>query len=171
MNAILSLYTRQFHPQKTSTTMTMIGACMVSYWFIYEIMTRVPYLARLALKNYSLKLIENIIWTQSSDSMPDSFTREKTSTILAVIGVCIVSYWFIYEIMTRVPYFARLSLKNYVINLLQIILFEYNDLTLYQTVSLAKNIYHPGRDRCMYPIILVHILNYRSFTLFSKILS
>ena len=64
---MVSLYTRQIPSQKTSTTLAVIGACILSYWFLYEIMTRVPYLARISLKNYSIKLIENIIWTQWSD--------------------------------------------------------------------------------------------------------
>ena len=81
--------------------------------------------------------------------MPATFARKITSSIVVVTGACIDSYWFIYEIMTRVPYLTRLSLKNYVIKLYQNILFEYTDLTLYQTVSLTKNIYHPGRGRCM----------------------
>ena len=43
--------------------------------------------------------------------MPDSFTRKITSTILAMIAVCIVSYRFIYDIITRVSYLARLCLR------------------------------------------------------------
>ena len=96
--------------------------------------------------------------------MPGNFIRKKISNTLAVIGACIVSYWFIYEIMLRVPYLSRLSLKNYVIKLSQIILFEYNDLTSYQTISLAKNIYYPDRERCMYLFVLVHIRNDDSCT-------
>ena len=69
-----SLYTRRFHSQKTSTTLAVVGVCIVSYWFIYEIMTRVPYLARLSLKNYSIKLIEKL-FERNDLTMPDSFTQ------------------------------------------------------------------------------------------------
>ena len=40
-------YARQFNTQITSTIIAVIGACIGSYWSIYEIMTAVPYLARL----------------------------------------------------------------------------------------------------------------------------
>ena len=70
--------------------------------------------------------------------MPATFTRKTTSSIPAVTGAYIDSYGFIYEIMTRVPHLAELSLKNYVTKFYQKVSFEFNDLTLYQTDSLAK---------------------------------
>ena len=126
---MISLYTRQFPSQKTSTTLAVIGACILSYWFIYEIIARVPYLARLSVKNYSIKLIENIIWTQWSDSMLDSFTLKITSTVLTVTGTCIVSYPFIYKNTAYVSHLTRLASQNHFIkpNLKLIIGIQWSD--------------------------------------------
>ena len=88
----------------TSTTLAVVGACNDSYCFIYEIMSRGSYLARLSLMNYVIKLIQNILFERNDLTMPDIITRKKTSTILAVIGSRIFSYWFTYEIITRVRY-------------------------------------------------------------------